>query len=196
MPRIFRFGSAARNEGNEGFTLVEMLVVVALLAMVTLLIAGGLNGARQRSALNSSATMIKGFLNRVPAEVSAQGRTILVQWDSTKRELEMGYVDGSGNFVATRSYQFPNEVILDPNALTGAGNAVSPSGWPVFLGKPTLACDSMGRLIDPNTNQQIMSPRGIQVTLTLMTLGKVQPKISYLIQVFPVWGARSVKIRA
>jgi len=87
-------------------------------------------------------------------------------------------------------------VILDPSAPTGVGSTASPSGWPVVQGKPTLACDSLGRLMDPSTNQQIMSPRGIQITLQLMTQGKVQPKISYLIQVFPVWGARVVKMRS
>ena len=181
---------------DEGFSLAEMLVVLALLAIVTLLIAGGLNGARERSGLHSSATMIKGFFNRVPSEVTKQGRTMLVQWNAAQHDLEMGYVDASSNFVVTGSYQLPAQVILDPKAATGTGSTVSPSGWPVFMGKPTIACDSLDRLVDPNTNQQIMSPRGIQITLQLMTQGKVQPRIAYLIQVFPVWGARSVKIRS
>lgn len=59
--------------GEQGFTLIEMLVVVTLVAALTLLLVGAMNGGMDGMKLRSNAKTIAAELRRARAQAIATG---------------------------------------------------------------------------------------------------------------------------
>ncbi len=171
---------------QRGFTLVEALIMLALLGIVVTITASNLYPVREKSRLEAAANTLRGLIERAPTVAARQRTVAVVRYLSNNRRFELVYKDSAGNIHVVDSYTLPTGVIFD---------GATPSTWPTFGSDRAVGCHPLGNLVDPTSKNRLLAPMGFQVTLDAMIHGTVRPKVSYLIQVFPVWACRVTKVR-
>ena len=171
---------------QSGFTLIEALVVVALLGIVVAISGAILRNVKEKTGLEATVTHLRGLFDRAPAEAIKRRATVRVRYDSNSRRFQLVSRDTSGNVTVIDSYALPDGVVFENS---------SPTAWPTAGSFHGVDCDTMGRLLNPTSGARILTPQSFQVTLKAMQDGIVEPKIAYLFQVYPVWSCRVTKIR-
>ncbi len=178
---------AGRHKSRQGgFTLIEALVVVALLGIVLAITAAMLRSVKEKTGLEATVTNLRGLMDRAPTEAVKRRTTVRVRYDPSNRRFQLVSRDSSGNVTIIDSYTLPDGVVFENT---------SPTAWPTVGSFYGLDCDTMGRLLNPASGARLLTPQSFQVTLKAMQDGIVKPKIAYLFQVFPVWSCRVTKIR-
>jgi prepilin-type N-terminal cleavage/methylation domain-containing protein len=160
-----------RHSCARGFTLLEALVVVALLGLATLFVSSLFGSTYTRWQLDSSATEIRAFLESTYDHmVTTHGETFVHlngQWLTVSR-------DAAGTNVLD-SYRIPAGLELSTN-------------WPDDgTGAQALGCDSMGRTMNVGTGAMVNAVQQLSVDDRDMLDGRVQPRITYQIQIYPLW---------
>ena len=168
---------------EAGFTLLEALIVVALLGVVVTFTAMGLRSVKEKTGLEAAAQSVKALFDEAPGEAIQRNSQMVVRYVSSGRRFEL---------VAPADGSVVDSVRLDDNIVFEGGD---PNGWPTWGGDHAVVCDELGRLVDPSTGAQIMAPVAFQITLRAMNDGRVKPKYRYMVQIFPVWSCRVTKVR-
>jgi prepilin-type N-terminal cleavage/methylation domain-containing protein len=174
-----------------GVTLIETLVVLAILGLITAAAAVPLNGAWQRSRLESSVGEVRNFLQVAYTEAINQRTkiTVTLSLNSTSGNWELNLAPAPQRAPAT--YVVPDYVSsIDAN---------SDTNWPTpSAGSRSLICDPKGLTLDPtNLDPVTGEPRQVTTTQTLgvthvnMVDGSLSPNVEYDVQVFPLWNASS-----
>jgi type IV fimbrial biogenesis protein FimT len=169
----------ARRCRESGFTLLEALVVLAIVGVLAALVTVPINSYWQRARTETTAGDIRNFLQQAFTESINQHTPVNVTLQQTAGQWVLQLNPPPLKTVAT--YTLPEFVSLALNPAAGAG------GWPVSGAARTLTCDTLGRTIDPTTGNQVTSTVTMSVTHTRMMDGSLTPKIRYDIQVFPLW---------
>lgn len=178
---------------QRGFTFIEAMIVVAIIALIAVLAGGQINKSYQRTRLEGAAADVRAFLqsafvfmnnNRSPVHVR------VVPGAPTRLQITQN-ADGSGRVFST--YVVPDFVQLNVLAWPcGCATACT-----VTASTPgVLQCDATGRAVNafcgpPPT--MVDQPQTIIVTHKDMVSGQLKPNTVYIVQVYPLWNVRSVK---
>ena len=144
---------ADRNAGGRGFSLIEILVVVALLGMISVIMTIAVSKTLKRQRLETAAHEIQSFATRAYTNTASTGRAVFLR-------VSAPVADGSRTMVlcddTNNNLQFDSGTDLQLAMQLITGDLVvsaPPSGiasWPspasnVFI----VACDPLGRTVDP-----------------------------------------------
>lgn len=179
---------------EAGVTLIETLVVLAILGLLVAAVAVPLNASWQRARLESSAGDIRNFLQVAYTQAMTQHTAITVT-------LQYNGATGIWTFLLTPPPVGAgiNGALATPGSLTVPSYISSIDGnadttWPRPAGTRTLICDPMGRTLDPTSGQQVTTTQTLAVTHVNMADGSLTPYVEYDIQVFPLWNVISQKV--
>lgn len=200
--------------GPAGFTLLEVLIVVALLGLISIIATVSVSHAIQRQRLGVAAQQLAGFIENGFAKAqSAGGGVILTGVPNSDGSCTFSlYSDTNNNGVfdsgtdkLLSTQLLPNDTVVQGLTL-GTYSSFGSALWP-YTGSGSsivllLYCDSMGRTLNPTTstiatspqspagpNAQILAPMVLSLTHRFMLSGKLGPKVRYDVQVYPIWHA-------
>jgi hypothetical protein len=119
--------------------------------------------------------------------------------------VRVGAVQGNGTRTVTLvedtdSDGIPetSDTVLETETVTAdivlANAAATANQWPTVDGSLTLLCDTMGRAVNPTTNQQIQADAQLSLTHVEMTgSGTLKPRFNYTLAVTPLWRPTAAK---
>ncbi len=177
-----------RTRREAGVTLIEMLVVVAIVGMIALILTIAVARTVRRQRVDSAAQEIRGDLQAVYTRVLTTQQPVYVRVDIANRHIDIT-ADQAGTSRYLR-YTIPPDISLSTTDIT-----LVQTNWPVVGGIPILQCDYMGRTIDPTTGDQVAVGQTLVVTHVDMVQGKLTPRLVYTITINPLWNTTAVKTR-
>jgi type II secretory pathway pseudopilin PulG len=178
-----------RRVREAGVTLLEALIVLAIIALVTAIVTVPVNSYWQRSRLETTAGDVRNFLQQAYIEAVDQHApmTVTMQQLSGKWVLRIA----PPPLHAPATFTLPDFVSLALNPSAAAG------GWPAVGATRELICDTVGRTLDPTTGPpplQVTSTRTLAITHVRMLDGSLTPYLRFDIQVYPLWNVSFVKV--
>jgi general secretion pathway protein H len=85
--RARRLAPAGRHSGSGGFTLLEILVTLAIMAVVSALAAPAIAGRLLETPIDRSAHLLKGMLQEAHAQAAVRGETVTLLWSPEARRF-------------------------------------------------------------------------------------------------------------
>lgn len=172
---------------RRGFSLVELLAVLALLAFVALVVTVQVRAIIQKNELQSQVQAVQALLQEVPQLVSKHQQVLWVIFKPTGGSGPGGLLqiarDTNGTQVL-RQLQIKNTIAF------GLATSVEWLNWDQpSPGTYRLGCDSFFRTVKPTLtgNQQIQQPALAVFTHQNMKAGNLRPKYRWILSVNPVW---------
>jgi prepilin-type N-terminal cleavage/methylation domain-containing protein len=183
-----------------GFTLVELLVVVAVIGIALLVGIQGLTSTVKRQNLASASNDLTAFAQRVQIEMQRRNTVsfLLVHpWTAQGTLVELildTNANGLPDDAVLASYTLRPELALSSTSATGQTfNAqwTSPAD-----GTHYLECDFQGRAMITTLSappvtatgaQQISAPATVPLSHSDMISGSLTPQVVYTLSINPVW---------
>ena len=188
---------------GAGFTLIEALVVLALIGLITLVAIVPINAAWQRSRLETTAGDIRNFLQSAYFEAMNQHAQVVVtlQQNSTTGLWELHLTPPPpAPRTANGTLVIPAFISLADNPANTAG------GWPVSSSNTSIrgvTCDPGDRTLVPtgftgsaaeSAGQPVQEVKTLAVTHVNMVDGSLQPNTRFDIQLPPIWSVTVRKV--
>lgn len=175
---------------EAGFTLMELLIVVAILGMITLILTIAVSDTIKRQRVGEAAQEMRNTLQAVYTQVVTSQKPAFVRINMTTRKLEvMG--DAAGATILTY-YSIPSDISLSTTDITQVQ-----TNWPLYNSMPTLECDTMGRaLYYDSGSAKWLLPSSIftfVVTHDEMVQGTMGHRVLYTISLNPLWNTVAVR---
>lgn len=191
--------NARAPKGERGFSLIEVLVVVAIMGMVAVILTVATSKALKRQRLETAAQEFKGFVDRAYILTAQQGRGVFT---------EIGPVQANGSRIV-RLVEDTNENgamettdrELERMTLTSdivlSNSATAATAWPAGAGGTlVLLCDTLGRAVNPGTGQPRTAAARVMLTHIEMTgSGTLRPVLTFTVDVTPLWRPTVTKER-
>lgn len=186
-------GLNRRPRRDGGFTLMEVLIVVAILGMMTLIATMAVSKALKRQRLEVAARQLQSFIEKAyirTVDTHASVFVVLfpVASDGT-RAVDL-VEDTNGDLQLSDSDQ-----VLETTLLT-SDIVVWTNAWPLipatFMGKnvTAIACDTMGRAMDPSVSPaQPLNGQFLALTHRDMagSVPSLTPRIRYDLTMDRLW---------
>ena len=190
-------GIGGRGEG--GFSLIEILVVVAILGLISVMMTIAVSKTLKRQRLETAAHEIQSFVTNAYSRTAATGRAVLLQvtapasdgsrqinmFDDTDNDLKFT----SGNDARMAIQLVPGDILV--SAPTDVTSWPSPSS-DTFL----VACDVMGRTVNPTLTNPVPVAGPVSLSMTHKEMGSggtLRPDIRYDITLNVLWQPAIVK---
>lgn len=202
---------------RRGFTLLELLIVIAILGIALTFGLSGLNTILKRQRLNRAAEDVKATAARTLTEmqnrnqpaffvvgkyVANQGTDVAVvldaNGDGTLDEAfdpngDGLFDDGAANIVLWRA-RVPVDV-----ALSNTGLAVQTfnTQWErpsAGSASAVLLCDFLGRAVIPTTGAMITGPATVQLSHREMISGSLTPLVTYTVSIGPLFKTELARV--
>ena len=181
---------------EAGVTLIEALVVLAILGLVTAVITVPINSYWQRSRLQSAAGDVRNFLQVAYTEAVNQHTqvTVSMQQVAGKWQLQIAPAPLRG----PSTFLFPD--VVDCTTLNPAATA---GGWPAIGPVRSLVCAPNGLTFIPagatcaateSAGSQVREVKTLSITHTSMVDGSLSPNTRFDIQIFPIWNVSYQKV--
>lgn len=155
----------------RGFTLLEALVVVALLGLAALFVSSLFGSTYTKWQLDSTAKGIRTFLDSAYTRMVDTHSQTFVHLNGQRLTLSR---DVAGTNVLD-SYQLPANLTVSSN-------------WPDDgSGGKVLGCDTMGRTMNVSTGAMVSTVQHLTMDDQAMLDGVVQPRITYQVHIYPLW---------
>jgi len=179
---------------QRGFTLLEVLIVVALVGFIALIALPQIGAAVQRARLDSRVTEIRTFLLSAYTTAGNESSAVVVRLEAIagqpRRLRVTRNLDGTG---VLGEHVLPEWLVLSTTDVNGVV-----STWPQPTGVSNvwfLLVDPMGRTMNPETANQVTAVQSLVLTHRNMVAGGLRPRIRYEVQVFPIWQVRVNRAR-
>jgi len=167
-------GMSVRHSGEHGITLVELLVVLAVIGIGALIAVYSLSGMYQRSQLEGGTDDIVAFINSVPSWAKEEQQPVFLIYNQGILTISE-QSDGSDPLDVLDVSRKHDKLIVD---------------WPTTT---TLSCDSLARGYPGTSTQMLTAPVVFTVTHLAMTSGFVNPVTTYTVTLSPLWHVMVVK---
>jgi prepilin-type N-terminal cleavage/methylation domain-containing protein len=204
-------GTTIPRGGQGGFTLVELLIVLALIGVIATIMVFTTSSTLKKQRVEAQAAEVKGFVERayidtmrlhVPIYIviedrDANGERLINRWaddGGVVPRVSDGLLD-ENNDTLLDSLIIPRDIAL----IDGIGSDVNLVGgtWflPASIGKPALLCNIQGYLVDPDNPGfgRFNAILTIPVTHTEMVEEALRPRFSYDVDVTPLWHVTTEK---
>ena len=204
--------------GRRAFSLVELLVVVAILGIILAIAVGQASKSFRRAKVDSIADTIRNFIQDAGAQVQKQNLPVFIElswvaapspgfyrFQAIADSLTNGVLDGPpynpiGTIDATKDsivaqYDVPSEIAL--SGIVGAAQIES-TLWSTNTADQStrsLLCDFQRRTINPTSGGQIAGVATLSVSHVnmLQSSGQLKPLINDQIRINPIWSARILR---
>ena len=103
----------ARSCFSKGFSLFEVLVVVAILALAGVVAIPNLIDWRSHMRLRAAATELKENLQLAKAVAAKENMYIYVEFIPMEGKYRLSYKDPDGNLIPIKEERLPHDVIID-----------------------------------------------------------------------------------
>jgi prepilin-type N-terminal cleavage/methylation domain-containing protein len=191
-PRTMR--DVSPDFSQRGVTLVEMLVVLAIFALIALIGTVQINKTWQRYRLEGASNEIRSFLQSAFTEAGRMRVPVFVRLlpanGGTPAALQVA-TDSNGTTVLS-SFQIPDFISFSTTSVTGLD-----CNWPCTGVAGACASGTDPRVLQVSPVGRTMEFDGTPVTVTEtlvvthrdMVTGLLTPRTSYTMRVFPLWQA-------
>jgi prepilin-type N-terminal cleavage/methylation domain-containing protein len=181
-----------------GFSLIEMLVVVAILGLISIILTVAIAGTLKRQRLETAGHQLKSFVDRAYALTAQQASDVFVQ-------IGPAQADGSRTLTLvadTNSNQTLDggDPVLATETITGdlilTNSTTAATQWPTVGSNLQLLCNIRGQAINPVTKKVMTDEAIVSLTHSEMTgSGTLRPRFRFDVHVFPLWNPTLVKVR-
>lgn len=155
-----------RNAGARGFTLIEALIVVALIGIAAGVVMANFLDISKRMRLEGQMRDLKTFMQSVPTMVRVQHRELYLVWDAG----ESRYIISDDSAGANIIDEFPVAEYVR--------FGTTPQSY---------RCDSFGRTYLGTSSTTVTDVQAIEATHAEMLTGALAPEIRYTISLTPLW---------
>jgi len=155
---------------QRGMTLVEILVVVALVGLAALIAVTNLQTVQRRFKLESTVRELTSFINEVPNYAKQQNAPVFLVWNQTARRFSIATDAAAANVLDTFTI---------PKQLTIVGS-----------GAPVLRCDVYGRSFVGTSTIMMTTSQ----TVSLTHSATPEPSApTYIFSLSPLWAVTVIK---
>ncbi|MEJ2421071.1 MAG: prepilin-type N-terminal cleavage/methylation domain-containing protein [Acidobacteriota bacterium] len=165
---------------DRGFTLIEMLIVLAIVGMIAVIGTIVISKALKRQRLQAAAEDIRGILQRVYTQTTATNQPAFVRIDINNRRIQI--VGSTAGTPVLATYILPEDISLSTSSVSGVQ-----CNWPVVNGMPCLECSVRGLALNPTTGAELSQVETLNVTHADMVQGDLRPRKVYTISIYPIW---------
>lgn len=196
-------GEYGEGGGERGFSLIEVLVVVAILGLISTILTLNIGLVLKRQRLETAAEQFNAQvrLAQVAAAERSRGSFIVIHangdgthtvWmvSDTNGDNQLGFNPASPE--AGPDMPVPGEQLFLTEDIVFPPEQVFPGGlnnWPVINGNFVLLCDPRGLPFNPATNPPLPFTGSVRISLTHreMVLGSLHPRFRFDITISPLW---------
>lgn len=212
LPPVPAIGS--RNTSRRGVSLIELLVVLAILLLVFAMAGIFVGPPLKRARLSAAATDIEVFAKQVPIQARAQrggeGLFVFLRANTADRTFELVAdtnpapagdgrfqdPDGGGStdtrIADIQPVRLPDGVVFfDPGVPYGSSWA----NWQATATGFAVGIDFQGRTIQ-HSGGQVPGAAVVYLTHADMVSGTLQPLVVHRIAIAPVWSVRQTRLVA
>lgn len=194
--RAMRMSTLLRSQ--RGVTLIEMLVVLAVLGVLAGVVSFAINSAWQRYRLEATAGDVRSFVQQTFTAMTGEGAPVFLRLvPGTPNRLEItSAADGTG---VLRQLELPelinlsmtstSEIDCDWPAEDGTQPSTSDTSTP-----RVLQLDLVGRTLDA-TGVQVTGIRHLIMTHDDMVTGTLEPRMRYDVRLYPLWYVQLVRAK-
>jgi len=187
-----------RIRSQRGVTLIEMLIVLALLAIVAGISSFAINSTWQRYRLEAAAGDVRSFVQQTFTAMTGAGAPVFLRLvPGTPNRLEIASAaDGTG---VLRQLELPELI-----SLSMTSTAEIDCDWPGPDGTVPAASDTstarvlqldlVGRTLDA-TGIQVAGVRHLVMTHDDMVTGRLEPRMRYDVRLYPLWYVHLVRAK-
>jgi prepilin-type N-terminal cleavage/methylation domain-containing protein len=205
-----------RSARRRGFTLMEALVVVAIIGFTVVIAGTQVLRTLKRNQLSSTVQSVQLLMNRAYLEMQRRGTMVFVKVGPVRPWVPSGPdafvpvelwvdADNDGALDTTKDLLLETQqlVILDKQTgdnvqqislSTSAVDQIESANWSANGTARSvariLACDSFGRTINPATNQQIAAAATLSITHADMVTSRLLPRLNFQLRISPAWSVQ------
>lgn len=205
--------AAKQAKSEAGFTLIEMLVVVAIIGMIALIMTINVIATLKRGRLDTAANQLRSLVEsaRIAALDQRTGVFVVISQngDGSWTAQLVADTNGDGDLtfdpanpnagpdmpVRQHLFLLTNDLAVAPTTAPAAGLMwPGPNNWPVSNGSFVLRCDLRGQPWAPGGAAALTTPAIISITHGEMANGTLRPRVRYDITLSPLWHTTMNKV--